>query len=146
VETARRYLASGRYLWNSGMFVLPARRYLDELEIHAPDILAACRRATEDAKTDANFVWLGASFLDSPSLSIDYAVMEKTDRGAVVPLDAGWSDIGSWAAVHDIVEKDDSGNVLRGDVLATDCKDSYIAATSRLVAAVGLENVVIVET
>jgi mannose-1-phosphate guanylyltransferase/mannose-6-phosphate isomerase len=145
-KTAARYVASGSYLWNSGMFVLPARLYLEELAIHAPAILAACRRAHDELKTDGDFTRLGSSFLTSPSVSIDYAVMEKTDKAAVVPLDAGWSDIGSWNAVHDAVEKDGAGNVLKGDVLGLDCKSSYIVATSRLVAAIGLEDVVIVET
>jgi mannose-1-phosphate guanylyltransferase/mannose-6-phosphate isomerase len=145
-ETAARYVASGGYLWNSGMFLLPANLYLEELAIHAPAVLSACRRATKDIKTDGDFLWLGPSFLESPSVSIDYAVMERTEKAAVVLLDAGWSDIGSWNAVHDAAEKDGAGNVVHGDVLATDCKNSYIVATSRLVAAIGLEDVVIIET
>jgi mannose-1-phosphate guanylyltransferase/mannose-6-phosphate isomerase len=145
-ETAARYVSSGSYLWNSGMFVFPARLYLEELAIHAPAVLAACRRASEEVKTDGDCLWLGSSFLESPSISIDYAVMEKTDKAAVVPLDAGWSDVGSWNAVHDAAEKDSEGNVLRGDVRSIDCKNSYIVATSRLVAAIGLEDLVIIET
>jgi mannose-1-phosphate guanylyltransferase len=146
LATATRYVESGRYLWNSGMFVLPARGYLEELGRHAPTILAACRRAVASAKVDEDFTRLGAEFLDSPSDSIDYAVMEKTDKAAVVSLDAGWSDIGSWDALHEVVDKDVAGNALHGDVLAIDCKNSYIASTSRLVTAIGLDGVVVVET
>jgi mannose-1-phosphate guanylyltransferase / mannose-6-phosphate isomerase len=146
LETARRYVDSGRYLWNSGMFVLSARRYLDELGRHVPKMLAACRQSVADAVTDRDFTRLGASFLDCPSDSIDYAVMEKTDHAAVVPLDAGWSDVGSWAALHDVLEKDADGNVLRGDVIAEGCVGSYISSTSRLVAAIGLEGMIVVET
>ena len=146
LETARRYVDSGRYLWNSGMFVLSARRYLDELGRHAPKMLAACRQSVADAVADRDFTRLGASFLDCPSDSIDYAVMEKTDHAAVVALDAGWSDVGSWAALHDVLEKDADGNVLRGDVIAEGCARSYISSTSRLVAAIGLEGMIVVET
>jgi mannose-1-phosphate guanylyltransferase/mannose-6-phosphate isomerase len=146
LETAKRYVDSGRYLWNSGMFVLSARRYLDELGRHAPKMLAACRQAVATAATDRDFTTLGTSFLECPSDSIDYAVMEKTDKAAVVPLDAGWSDVGSWAALHDVLEKDAEGNVVRGDVIAEGCTGSYIASTSRLVAAIGLEGVIVVET
>jgi mannose-1-phosphate guanylyltransferase/mannose-6-phosphate isomerase len=144
--TAEQYLASGQYLWNSGMFAFSARAYLEELTRHAPGIAEACKRASDAAQTDADFVRLGAALLDCPSDSIDYAVMEKTERAAVVPLDAGWSDVGSWAALHDVLDKDADGNVLRGDVLAEGCKDCYIASHGRLVAGVGLDGIVIVET
>ena len=146
LATAERYVASGRYLWNSGMFVFTAAAYLGELARHAPRILEAAQRAVAGATRDQDFTRLGAAFLESPSDSIDYAVMEKTDRASVVPLDAGWNDVGSWSAVHDVMSKDEAGNVLRGDVLATRCRDSFIAANSRVVAALGLEGVVIVET
>jgi mannose-1-phosphate guanylyltransferase/mannose-6-phosphate isomerase len=146
LDTAARYVASGRYLWNSGMFVLPARVYLEELGRHAPTILAACRLAVTEALSDRDFTRLGVSFLDCPSDSIDYAVMEKTDRAAVVPLAAGWSDVGSWAALYEVLDKDAAGNALRGDVIAARCTNSYIASTSRLVAAVGLDGVAVVET
>jgi mannose-1-phosphate guanylyltransferase len=146
LATAERYVASGRYLWNSGMFVFSARRYLDALDRHAPAMLAACRQAVADAAVDQDFTRLGTSFLDSASESIDYAVMEKTDNAAVVPLAAGWSDIGSWAALHDMLAKDAAGNVLRGDVAAEDCRNTYVAATSRLVAAIGLQDLIVVET
>jgi mannose-1-phosphate guanylyltransferase/mannose-6-phosphate isomerase len=146
LATAEGYVASGRYLWNSGMFVFNANAYLRELERHAPRMLEACTSALEQAERDSDFVRLGAAFAAGPSDSIDYAVMEKTDGAAVVPLDAGWNDVGSWSALHDVLGKDDAGNVLRGDVLASGCRNSYISANGRLVAALGLDGVVIVET
>ena len=146
IETARRYVSAGDYLWNSGMFVFSARRYLDELERHAPEIAAACRAAASRLAVGEDFTRLGDEFRDCPSDSIDYAVMEKTDRAAVVPLDAGWSDVGSWPALHAVLPRDGEGNVLRGDVVAHACRNSYISAESRLVAAVGVEGHVIVET
>jgi mannose-1-phosphate guanylyltransferase/mannose-6-phosphate isomerase len=144
--TARRYVDSGRYLWNSGMFVFSARRYLDELARHAPDIATACERAAAAAIADADFTRLGAEFERCPTDSIDYAVMEKIDSAAVVPLDAGWSDIGSWAALHEISPKDADGNVLSGDVIVEGCRNSFIASSHRLVAAVGVQDYVIIET
>src|SRR5690606_34709340 len=121
--TAEEYVQSGRYLWNSGMFVFSARRFLEELERHAPDIAAACRRAAAEAASDADFTRLGPAFLESPSDSIDYAVMEPTSSAAVVPLEAGWSDVGSWQALHEILSAGDDGNVLRGDVIAEACRN-----------------------
>jgi mannose-1-phosphate guanylyltransferase / mannose-6-phosphate isomerase len=144
--TAKRYVTSGRYLWNSGMFVLPAGAYLSELGRFAPAILEACTRAVETADVDQDFTRLGACFEDCPADSIDYAVMERTDRAAVVPLDAGWSDVGSWPALQEILHSDGYGNVLRGDVIAENCRDSYVAAHSRLVVALGLDEHVVVET
>jgi mannose-1-phosphate guanylyltransferase/mannose-6-phosphate isomerase len=144
--TAQRYVDSGQYLWNSGMFVFTARAYLEELERVAPAMLERCRAAVREAQRDANFTRLGPAFLECPADSIDYAVMEKTRNAAVVPLVAGWSDVGSWSALHDVLEKDAQGNVLRGEVIAKECRDSYMAATSRLVAVVGLEGIVVVET
>jgi mannose-1-phosphate guanylyltransferase/mannose-6-phosphate isomerase len=146
LATAERSVASGRYLWNSGMFVFAAAAFLRELERHAPRILAASTEALAHAERDRDFVRLGAAFAAGPSDSIDYAVMERTDKAAVVPLDAGWNDVGSWSALHDVLAKDDAGNVLRGDVLAIGCRNSYIAASGRLVAAFGLDGVVVVET
>jgi mannose-1-phosphate guanylyltransferase/mannose-6-phosphate isomerase len=144
--TAEKYVASGRYLWNSGMFVFSARRYLAELERHAPSIAVACAEAAAEAATDEDFTRLGEAFSSSPSDSIDYAVMEKTDRAAVVPLDAAWNDVGSWPALHEILTKDHSGNVLRGDVMAEGCRECYISSSGRLVAAIGVAGHVIVET
>ena len=144
--TAERYVASGTYSWNSGMFVFPARGVLRELDRCVPGLVAACARALDAAARDSDFVRLGAEFRDCPSISIDNAVMEKTERAAVVPLAAGWNDIGSWPALHDILPRDEHGNSTAGDVLLHDCQGSYVASTGRCVAAIGLENVVVVET
>ncbi|MFV8818480.1 mannose-1-phosphate guanylyltransferase/mannose-6-phosphate isomerase [Haliea sp. E17] len=146
-QTAAAYLASGDYVWNSGMFMFAATSFLEELEQFAPPILAACRAAMVGAKTDLDFVRPDAgAFSACPSDSIDYAVMEHTRRGAVVALDCGWSDVGAWSALWEVAEHDAAGNVLRGDVLLDNCSDSYFYADSRLVAATGVENLVVVET
>jgi mannose-1-phosphate guanylyltransferase/mannose-6-phosphate isomerase len=147
LATAESYVKSGQYLWNSGMFLFSAAAFLEELRTHEPAILEACERAVADAVVDdEGFTRLGAAFLDSPSKSIDYAVMEKTHRGAVVPLAAGWSDVGSWSALHDVLARDAQGNAVVGDAMLEGCTNTYVAATGRLVAAIGLDNVVIVET
>lgn len=141
------FVESGEYLWNSGMFLLPAQGYLDELGRLAPDMLQACRRAYEAAVNDLDFVRLDkAAFEACRSESIDYAVMEKTDRAAVVPLAAGWSDVGSWAALQDALAADAAGNVVRGDVFAEDSRNCLLYSTDRLVAAVGLDGHVVIET
>lgn len=146
-ETAERYVRSGEYFWNSGMFLFGASRYLEELEEHAPDMLDTCRTALERAMADLDFLRLDKeAFTACPSDSIDYAVMEKTSGAAVVFLDAGWSDVGAWSALWGVKQRDESGNVVRGDVLLHDVRDSYIHASDRLVAAVGLGEHVIVET
>jgi len=146
-KTAEGFLASGGYLWNSGMFLLKASRYLEELAKHAPAMLEAARAAVSAAKSDLDFLRVdAAAFAKSPSDSIDYAVMEKTDSAAVVPLDAGWSDVGSWSSLHESLERDSSGNALRGDVLSVDTEGSFVLAESRLVATVGLKDHVVVET
>jgi mannose-1-phosphate guanylyltransferase/mannose-6-phosphate isomerase len=144
--TAQNFLSSGQYLWNAGMFLFSVRRYLEELARFAPGIYRACAAALEAAVVDGRFVRLNEEFCNSPSDSIDYAVMEKTDHAAVVPLNASWSDVGSWDSLHDAVAKDGDGNALRGDVVALDCSNTYIVSTSRLVAAVGLEDLIVVET
>ena len=147
LETANGYVASGEYFWNSGMFLFRADRYLEELEKHAPQMLAACRKAYEQASDDLDFIRVHKeSFAACPSDSIDYAVMERTDRAAVVPLDCGWSDVGSWGALWQTGTPDERGNVSRGDVILRNVSNAYVRAESRLVAAVGLEDVVIVET
>jgi mannose-1-phosphate guanylyltransferase/mannose-6-phosphate isomerase len=146
LETARAYLSGGRHFWNSGMFLFGARKYLSELAEHAPTMLPACQAAVDAAKRDGDTLQLGDAFLKSPSDSVDYAVMEKTRDAAVVPLDAGWSDVGSWSALHEILDKDTAGNVLRGPVAAQDCRDCYVLASGRRVAVIGLENCVVVET
>jgi len=144
--TAERYVAGGEHFWNSGMFFFPVRELLAELETHAPEILAACRRAV-DGREEDDFVRLDAeAFAVCTSDSIDYALMEKTSRAMMVSLDAGWSDVGSWSALHDVAEKDGDGNSLFGDVVAEGCRETYVSAASRLVAAVGLDGFVVVET
>jgi len=144
--TAQGYVESGRYLWNSGMFLFSATAFVRELGLHAPEMLAACERAVAEASIDDDFTRLGAAFLDCPANSVDYAVMEKTNRAAVVPLLAGWSDVGSWSALQDVLKKDAEGNVKVGDVHTESCRGSYVMATSRLVTAVGLTDVIVVET
>ncbi|WP_434026033.1 mannose-1-phosphate guanylyltransferase/mannose-6-phosphate isomerase [[Pseudomonas] boreopolis] len=146
LATAEGYLASGDYFWNSGMFLFKASRYLEELARHAPAIAQAARQAWERAKRDTDFIRLDeAAFAASPSDSIDYAVMEKTDAAAAVPLDAGWNDVGSWSALREVSGQDADGNAHHGDVIAIDCRNTY-AYGDRLIAMIGLEDVVVVET
>lgn len=147
IATARSYVESGDYFWNSGMFMFKATRYIEELEQFAPGILFACRKAHAEAGRDNDFVRLESkAFSACPSDSIDYAVMEKTSDAVVIPLDADWSDVGSWSALWEIGEQDSNGNVIRGDVVSHDTTGCYVNAGSRLVATVGVENHVIVET
>ncbi len=145
--TAQAYLDSGNYLWNSGMFLLRAATYLEQLGVHAPAILGHCREAMAGAIADMDFVRPAAgAFLDCPSDSIDYAVMEKTDLGGVVSLDCGWSDVGAWSALWDVAERDSSGNACKGDVMLEGCSDSYFRSDSRLLAGIGVSDLVVVET
>lgn len=144
---AQEYLQSGQYYWNSGMFLLKASAYIQELEKYSPEILDTSRRALEHAEGDLDFERLDTEIFSAcPSDSIDYAVMEKTELGAVLPLDCGWSDIGAWSALWDVANKDEQGNVLKGDVLLDNTKNSYIYSDSRLVATTGIDNLVVVET
>ena len=137
----------GDYYWNSGMFLFGARRYLEELRHHAADIASACEQAYAGAQLDLDFTRVDATqFAACPAESIDYAVMEKTADAVVVPLDANWSDVGSWSALHDACEQDADGNVIHGDVLAEQTHNSYLYAESRLVAVVGLNDHVVIET
>ena len=147
-QVAEQYLKSGEYDWNSGMFMFLASRYLEELDAHAPAMLAAARAAFDKANADLDFIRLDAkAFGAAPSDSIDYAVMEKTSRAAVVPVTCDWSDIGSWDALWLAADKDANGNHLEGDVIALDTKGSLVRSHNRhLVATVGLENVVVVTT
>ncbi len=145
--TAHAYLADGRYVWNAGIFLFRADRYLEELAEHAPAMLAAAREALANAKADLDFIRVDReAFAASPSDSIDYAVMEKTRLGAVVPVEMGWSDVGSWDALWEIHAKTPEGNVMEGDVLAEDVNNTFIKAENRMVAAVGVDDLVIVET
>ncbi|MHA7543075.1 mannose-1-phosphate guanylyltransferase/mannose-6-phosphate isomerase [Xanthomonas euvesicatoria] len=146
LATAQSYLASGEYYWNSGMFLFRASRYLEELRKFHPAIADACQKAWENGKRDADFTRLDKdAFAASPSDSIDYAVMEKTADAVVVPLDAGWNDVGSWSSLRDVSKQDAQGNAHHGDVIQLDCQNTY-AYGSRLIAMVGLEDVVVVET
>jgi mannose-1-phosphate guanylyltransferase/mannose-6-phosphate isomerase len=144
---ADSFLRSGDYYWNSGMFMFRAGRYLEELERLAPDIARVCRESFEAATRDLDFTRVPSStFEGCRSESIDYALMEKTSDAVVVPLDAGWSDVGSWASLHAVREHDESNNSLTGDVIVEDTRNSYIYAGSRLVATLGLRDCVVVET
>jgi mannose-1-phosphate guanylyltransferase/mannose-6-phosphate isomerase len=146
LATAQGYLQSGGYFWNSGMFLFRASRVLAELQRHRPDIVDACRKAFDDAKRDGDFVRLDpAAFTACPSDSIDYAVMEPTDAAMVLPVDIGWNDVGSWSALWDVTERDAQGNAHHGDVIAVDSRNSY-AYARRLVALVGVDDLVVVET
>lgn len=145
--TAQRYVRSKEYFWNSGMFLFRADRYLDELDELAPRMLAACRQAMAASTRDGDFLRPEAeAFRRAPSDSIDYAVMEKSQAAMMVPLAAGWSDLGSWSALHDVHDQDANGNSLAGDAYVHNCAGTCVRAESRLVAAVGLSDTVIVET
>jgi mannose-1-phosphate guanylyltransferase/mannose-6-phosphate isomerase len=147
LDVALQFVASGDYYWNSGMFVFKASRYLQELAAFAPDILAASKAAYAAAETDLDFVRIDkVEFIKCRSESIDYAVMEKTQDALVLPLDVGWSDVGSWSSLFDALPADEDGNVLQGDVMLYDTHDCYVHSTSRLVAAVGMDDHIIVET
>lgn len=147
LPTAQSYVDSGKYLWNSGMFVFQGQAVLDEMLVHAPAVVEACRNALETGTKDLDFFRLGKdAFAQCPEDSIDYAVMERTDKGAVVSLASGWNDLGSWDALWQDGCKDDNGNVTKGDVLLHDVRNSYLHAETRLLAAVGLENHIVVET
>ncbi len=147
LDVARQFVTSGDYYWNSGMFVFKAARYLAELKTLAPDILEATKTAYLAAKRDLDFIRIDkAAFAKCRSESIDYAVMEKTQDAVVLPLDAGWSDVGSWSSLFDALPSDEEGNVLIGDSLVFDTHDCYVHSTSRLVTAVGMDDHIIIET
>ena len=145
LETARQYVESGFFCWNSGMFMFKASGIIHELENHAPEMLELCREVVADGKRDLDFFRLDFELFNRiPADSIDYAVMEKTLKGVMIPLDVGWNDLGSFDALWQTNEKDENRNVFKGDVLIQDVKDSFISSESRLVTAVGLEKFVIV--
>ncbi|SEG77202.1 mannose-1-phosphate guanylyltransferase/mannose-6-phosphate isomerase [Marinobacterium lutimaris] len=147
LDTARQYVEEGCYYWNSGMFLLRCSRYLDELKQYSPDIYDTCALALSTSHEDGEFLRIdGEVFEYCPDDSIDYAVMEKTATATVVPLDAGWSDVGSWSSLWEEQDKDESGNVLRGDVQQLGCHGSYAHATDKLLTLIGLDDVVAVET
>lgn len=147
LPAAEDYVGTGDYYWNSGMFLFRASRYLEELERLQPNILSTCRSALKQGSQDLYFTRIDqAAFAACPEQSIDYAVMEKTSEAAMVPLDAGWSDVGSWSALWDVSAKSPEGNVLKGDVLQQDTRNTYVHSESRLVAAVGVDDLMIIET
>jgi mannose-1-phosphate guanylyltransferase len=145
--TAEQFLATGRFTWNSGMFLFRASAMLAELERLAPEVVSACRAALEHDSADLDFLRLEReAFARCPSVAIDVAVMEKTDRGAVLPLDAGWSDVGSWSALWETADRDSAGNVTRGRVISQDSRNCYLRSENRLVVGLGVNDLVVVET
>lgn len=147
LERATGYVESGEYYWNSGMFLFKASRYLEELGKFRADILGACKQALSETKVDMDFVRINEhAFAACPDESVDYAVMENTDRAVVVPLDAGWSDVGAWSSLWEVINKDADGNAVRGDVMIHNTQDCLIQSTNKLVATVGLKDIVILET
>lgn len=146
-KKAQEYLDSGNYCWNSGMFMFRADRYIEELEVYQPAILEHADRALSEAKGDLDFVRLDKKAFEScPSDSVDYAVMEKTDRAVMIPMNVGWSDVGSWSSLWEVSEKDVDGNHFVGDILSTEAKNNYVHGQGRLVALVGVENLVVIDT
>ena len=147
LETAKEYVESGNYFWNSGMFMFKASRYLEELAKYNPEMLDVCKRAISTQTPDLEFIRVDQDiFATCPDDSIDYAVMEKTDSAAMVPLDAGWSDVGSWTSLWETAEKDENGNATVGDTILENITNSYINAEGRLVSVIGLNDVIVVET
>ena len=147
LSTAQAYVDSGDYYWNSGMFLFKASVFLQELETFNVDIINYCKGALDESEHDLDFIRLDKeSFIQCPSDSIDYAVMEKTSNAVTVPLDAGWNDVGSWDALWEIEEKSSDGNVLRGDVLTHDSSGCLVRAENKLVTLVGVDNLVVIET
>ena len=147
LNTAQNYLASGDYYWNSGMFLFKASRYLEELKKYSPEILLACEESMQESTADMDFVRVNIeAFQRCPDDSIDYAVMEKTDSSMVIPMDAGWSDVGSWSALWEVSEKDENNNVIKGDVISVNSANNYLHSNNKLIAVVGIDNLVVVET
>ena len=147
LPTAEKYLASGEYNWNSGMFLFRASRYLEELGQYQPEILESCRAAFTGAVRDLDFTRVDAAlFARCPSDSVDYAVMEKTETAAVVPMQAGWSDVGSWSALWELAEKDENDNLLQGDVLAEDASGCLVHGGDRLIGVLGVQDLIVVDT
>jgi mannose-1-phosphate guanylyltransferase/mannose-6-phosphate isomerase len=146
-ETAQAYLDSGTYYWNSGMFVFRASAFLEALETHAPEIVSSCRAALNSTDRDGDFIRPDAdSFSACPSDSIDYAVMEKADNAMMVPLKSDWDDIGSWSSLWSVMDKDSKGNASLGEVISLDCENSLFDSSGRLIAALGLSDVVVVDS
>jgi mannose-1-phosphate guanylyltransferase/mannose-6-phosphate isomerase len=147
LETAQAYIQDGGYTWNSGMFMFKASVFLEELATCNPDMHAACQAAWNASKKDFEFVRLDAeAFAKCPSDSVDYAVMERTKKAVVVPLDAGWNDVGAWSAVWQVLPQDAQGNAVRGDVILHDTSNSFVHADRRLVSLIGVQDLIVVET
>lgn len=147
IELAESYVSSGEYYWNSGMFMFKGAKYLDELKKYRPDIFKICETSCASAEMDMDFVRVDKEVFETcPSESVDYAVMEKTSDAVVVPMDAGWSDVGSWSSLWDVSSKDNSGNSVHGDVVLHNSSNSYIRTDNKLVAALGVDDLVIVST
>ena len=144
-EIAQEYVNSGDYYWNSGMFLFRASRYLEELKKYCPNIFDACQMALEGAKTDLDFMRINNDrFAECPAKSVDYAVMEKTADAVVVPMNAGWSDIGSWTSLWNVSKKDEQGNVSHGDVLMHNTNNSFVRTDDKLVTTIGVNDLVII--
>jgi len=147
LKTAQIYLGSGKHYWNSGMFLFKASCYLNELKAHRPDITQACEAALKNTSTDLDFIRVNKEeFLNCPDESIDCSVMENTQDAVVIPLDAGWNDIGSWNALWEESPKDQNGNAVKGDAILQDTRNCLIHSNERLVATVGLDDIVIIDT
>ena len=146
VDVAEEFVASKRFVWNSGVFLFRADAFLSELRLYEPAIADAAAAAVARAKHGAQIRLDAESFRASPDKSIDYAVMERTKNAFVVPVDLGWSDLGSWEAIWDVMDKDEAGNVLQGDVMALDCRDTFLRSDNRLLAAVGVDNLLVIDT
>ena len=147
LKNAQLYLDNGNYLWNSGIFMFKASTYLDELRKYEPEIFSACKKSLTKNRNDSDFIRLDNSKFDAcPNKSIDYAVMEKTTNSVVVPLNTSWSDVGSWESLWELKEKDIDGNISEGDVILKDVKNTYTSSSNRLVSAIGVNNLVIIDT
>ncbi|OLF73717.1 mannose-1-phosphate guanyltransferase [Pseudoalteromonas haloplanktis] len=147
LATAQKYISNGSYYWNSGMFLFKASRYLKELEVFSPEMLSICKQAIANPKQDLDFVRVDKDIFETcPDDSIDYAVMEKSQNVMVVPMDAGWSDVGSFSSLWEVSAKDNNKNVIKGDVISVDSTNNYIYAENKLVSTVGVDNLVIIET
>ena len=147
IQNAKRYFESGEYYWNSGIFLFNSSQYLEELNKFRPDIYQACKNSMQGTKTDFNFLRVDKeSFKECPNESVDYAVMENTTDAVVIPMDVGWSDIGSWSSLWDITNKDKNGNVIQGDVITHNSNNSFIRSDDKMIAAIGVDNLVIAAT
>jgi mannose-1-phosphate guanylyltransferase/mannose-1-phosphate guanylyltransferase/mannose-6-phosphate isomerase len=147
LNTANKYLASQSYFWNSGIFIFKASVFLEELNRHAPDIYAFSRKTHQSLQQDTDFAWINqADFEQCPSTSIDYAIMEKTERAAVIAVDMGWSDVGSWGALWEVVSKDASGNATNGHVYLKDVSNCFIKSKKEIVAALGIDDLIVIDT